>query len=84
MIGRASAVSSSEGASDNGCAQAAVLTETATMMVGKMERGIDSTLAHNSTDGFHYKRKATPNGKQNLPRAVLRRVSTSFVALEFI
>jgi hypothetical protein len=33
---------------------------------------------------LHYKRKATPNGKQNLPRAVLARQRARFVALEFI
>jgi hypothetical protein len=33
---------------------------------------------------LHYKRKATPNGKQNLPRAVLARQRACFVALEFI
>ena len=30
------------------------------------------TLALNSSDELHYKRKAPPNGKQKLPRAVLR------------
>jgi hypothetical protein len=33
---------------------------------------------------LHYKRKATPNGKQKLPRAVLARQRAGFVALEFI
>jgi hypothetical protein len=77
-------MSSAEGASDSGCAQAAVLTETATMKAGKTERCIDLTLALNSSDELHYKRKATPNGKQKLPRAVLARQRARFVALEFI
>ena len=79
-IGRASA----EGASDSGCAQAAVLKEMAMMMAGKVERCIDLTLALNSSDELHYKRKATPNGKQKLPRAVLARQRARYVALEFI
>jgi len=40
-IGRVSVASSADGASDNGCAQAAVLMETATITAGKMERCID-------------------------------------------
>jgi hypothetical protein len=77
-------MSSAEGASDSGCAQAALLTETATMKAGKTERCIDLTLALNSSDELHYKRKATPNGKQKLPRAVLARPRARFVALKFI
>jgi hypothetical protein len=49
-----------------------------------MERCIDVLSKHNSSDKLHYKRKATPNGKQNLPRAALPRMRARFVALEFI
>jgi hypothetical protein len=42
------------------------------------------TLTLNSSDELHYKRKATPNGKQKLPRAVLARPRARFVALKFI
>jgi hypothetical protein len=54
------------------------------MKAGKTERCIDLTLALNSPDELHYKRKATPNGKQKLPRAVLARQRARFVALAFI
>jgi hypothetical protein len=49
-----------------------------------MERSIDLTLALNSSDQLHYNRKATPNGKQKLPRAGLERQRARFIALEFI